>query len=319
MNILNEIANNRKACKPVIYGISSTFITAEERMFFSKNGALGFILFARNIDSPQQLKKLTSDLRELMEGEVLILIDQEGGRVSRMQPPHWFEYPSGSYFANLYQNNPTLAMNEIFSNFQKIADDLVDMGINVNCAPLLDVACDITHQVIGDRALGEDPLQIITLAQKVCEALLSKNVYPVIKHIPGHGRGMSDSHHELPIVNASLEELQKIDFAPFVALRQQKFAMTAHILYSAIDKVNCATISRVAIDLIRNQIGFKNILMTDDLSMKALKGSFSERTKMALQAGCDIILHCNGNLNEMQAINQELPIIDDSLKIKLLD
>ena len=130
---------------------------------------------------------------------------------------------------------------------------------------------------------------------------------------------MSDSHNELPVVNASLEELQKIDFAPFVALRQQKFAMTAHILYSAIDKVNCATISRVAIDLIRNQIGFKNILMTDDLSMKALKGSFSERTKMALQAGCDIILHCNGNLNEMQAINQELPIIDDSLKVKLLD
>ena len=165
MNILNEIANNRKACKPVIYGISSTFITEEEKIFFSKNGALGFILFARNIDSPQQLKKLTSDLRELMEGEVLILIDQEGGRVSRMQPPHGFEYPRGSYFANLYQNNPTLAMNEIFSNFQKIADNLVDMGINVNCAPLLDVACDITHQVIGDRALGENPLQIITLAQ----------------------------------------------------------------------------------------------------------------------------------------------------------
>ncbi len=313
MNLLKQISGNKNLKKPVIYGVSGYELTDEEKVFFKNEGCVGFILFARNIRDKLQLKKLVASLKELMEGDLLVLIDQEGGRVARMTEPHWPKYPSGKYFADKYSVDKELAGQEIYENFAKIAKDLVEVGINVDCAPLLDVSCDITHDVIGDRAYGDNVAQITDLAKEVCNGLLDNEVYPVIKHIPGHGKGACDSHLELPKVSASLKELQEIDFAVFKNFTEQKFAMTAHILYEAIDSVDCATNSKKMIDLIRNEIGFKNILMTDDLSMKALKGGFEDRTKNALGAGCDLILHCNGNMNEMQQINSGLGFVSDKL------
>lgn len=309
--LLQKISQNKKVTKPVIYGVSSTSLNDEEKYFFAKNGALGFILFARNIEDKIQLKKLTDSLREVMDGEILVLVDQEGGRVARMKEPHWNKYPAGQYFADLYETNPEAAREALFKNFQEIGRDLNEVGINVDCAPVLDILTAKTHQVIGDRAYGKNAEQVADLGRKVCEGLLSQNVFPVIKHIPGHGRGTSDSHLELPIVNASLAELRATDFITFQKLRDQKFAMTAHILYTAIDKINCATNSPTAIKMIREEIGFENILMSDDISMKALKGSFSEKSKRILAAGCDLVLHCNGDMLEMAEINSALPNLDE--------
>ncbi len=309
--LLQKISQNKKVTKPVIYGVSSTSLTDEEKYFFAKNGALGFILFARNIEDKIQLKKLTDSLREVMDGEILVLVDQEGGRVARMKEPHWNKYPAGQYFADLYETNPEAAREALFKNFQEIGRNLNEVGINVDCAPVLDILTAKTHQVIGDRAYGKNAEQVADLGRKVCEGLLSQNIFPVIKHIPGHGRGTSDSHLELPIVNASLAELRATDFIAFQKLRDQKFAMTAHILYTAIDKINCATNSPTAIKMIREEIGFENILMSDDISMKALKGSFSEKSKRILAAGCDLVLHCNGEMLEMAEINSALPNLDE--------
>ena len=314
--LLKEISKNKNLCKPVIYGIKGPQLSDEEKYFFSKNSCLGFILFARNIIDKQQVNELTKSLRELMNGEVLILIDQEGGRVARLKPPIWKSYPTGQYFAEIYKDDQQLACKLLKQNFAEIADELVEVGINVDCAPVLDILNEKTHQVIGDRAYGNNPTQVAKLGRSVCEGLLSKGVYPVIKHIPGHGRGASDSHLELPIVSASLAELRDSDFAPFKELNDQKFAMTAHILYEAIDKINCATISSQAIKIIRQEIGFKNILMSDDVSMKALKQSFAIRTKMILEAGCDLVLHCNGEMQEMQEINSALSEINDDFWIR---
>lgn len=310
--ILKTISKNKSLTKPVIYGLKGFELSDEEKYFFSKNSCLGFILFARNIKDKDQVKKLTRSLRELMNGEILILIDQEGGRVARLKPPHWPSYPTGQYFFELYQKNHENGYNALKENFQKIAKDLEEIGINVDCAPVLDISCQQTHQVIGDRAYGDDPHIVSQLGKAVCEGLLQNNVFPVIKHIPGHGRGSCDSHLELPKVSCSLDELINHDFIPFKALKEQKFAMTAHILYQAIDPKDCATLSKTAIDLIRNEIGFKNILMSDDVSMKALKGSFFERSKLILQAGCDLVLHCNGEMSEMLEINSALPFITEN-------
>lgn len=317
--LLKEISKNKNLCKPVIYGIKGPQLSDEEKYFFSKNSCLGFILFARNIIDKIQLKKLTDSLRELMNGEILILIDQEGGRVARLKPPIWKSYPNGQYFAEIYDKDKQLACKLLKQNFAEIADELVEVGINVDCAPVLDILSEKTHQVIGDRAYGNNPTQVAQLGRSVCEGLLSKGVFPVIKHIPGHGRGVSDSHLELPIVSASLEELRALDFAPFKELNDQKFAMTAHILYEAIDKNNCATISSQAIKIIRQEIGFKNILMSDDISMKALKQSFAFKTKAILEAGCDLVLHCNGDMAEMQEINSVLPNLDENLLEKFTE
>ena len=317
--LLQKIANNKKLFKPVIYGLKGTSLNDDEKYFFSKNSCIGFILFSRNIVDKIQLKKLTDSLRELMEGEVLILIDQEGGRVARLAPPIWNTYPAGKYFSDLYQQDPQNAKQKLFENYTQIARDLVEVGINVDCAPVLDVLNPKTHKVIGDRAFGENPHQVADLGIEVCNGLLSCGVYPVIKHIPGHGRGACDSHLELPIVDASLQELRDVDFAPFKALNSQKFAMTAHILYNAIDKNNCATISKNAIDLIRNEIGFKNILMSDDISMKALNQSFAIKTKAILEAGCDLVLHCNGEMTEMLEINSALPNFNENFLEKFVN
>ena len=287
MTILKAIAENKKIKKPIIYGIAGLSLLDEEKYFFASAGALGFILFSRNIENSVQVKKLINSLKELMEGEVLILIDQEGGRVARLRGEDWHNSPPAAHFAALYQKNKIQALQNCYDNAAKIARDLFALGINVNCAPVLDILTLKTHHIIGDRAFGSNAAQVIDLAKEVCRAFLDHKIYPVIKHIPGHGRAGADSHLELPIVNISLAELERSDFLPFIALADMKFAMTAHILYGQIDDLFPATISPKIIDLIRNKIGFKNILISDDISMKALSGSLADLCRSAIVAGCD--------------------------------
>ncbi len=316
--LLANLAHNPLAKKPVIYGIAGETLTHEEYNFFQQNGCLGFILFARNIRNKKQVQQLVSQLKQVLQGEPLILIDQEGGRVARLNSDEWPQFPSANYFACLYQQNQQLALQATQENFYQIGLTLQELGINVNCAPVLDILTKYTHQIIGNRSFGENSKQVIDLAKSACQGLLQANVLPIIKHIPGHGRATSDSHLELPVVNASLHELETTDFLPFIALNQQKLAMTAHILYSEIDTQKCGTISNKVINIIRQKIGFNNILITDDLSMKALQNNVSNNAISALQAGCDVVLHCNANMLEMQEINQALPNISSELKHKLL-
>jgi beta-N-acetylhexosaminidase len=317
MNLFSKISSNKNINKPVIYGCSGLYLTDEEKYFFENSGAIGFILFKRNIRDKEQVKALVTSLKELMGSEVLILIDQEGGRVQRLKGDDWNDYPPAKKFADLYQTNKDHSKKLCYENYSQISKDLTELGINVNCVPLLDILTPKTHKVIGDRALGDNAKQVIDLAKQVCNACLDNKVYPVIKHIPGHGRGTSDSHLELPIVSASIKELEEIDFLPFAELKDQKLAMTAHILYTAIDDKLPATISRKAIDLIRHQIGFQNILMSDDISMQALKGDVASRSEAALKAGCDLILHCNGKMEEMVMIDSILPNFGNHLLKKL--
>lgn len=319
MHLLKQISQNKSVIKPVIYGISGLELTDEEKYFFTKAGPMGFILFARNIRDKNQVKSLVASLKELMSGEVLILIDQEGGRVSRLKGKDWPEYPAAEHFAKIYHDQKEHSKTSCYKNAESIAQDLRELGINVNCAPVLDILTPKTHNIIGERSYGDNAKQVADLANQVCEAFLDNKVYPVIKHIPGHGRGTSDSHLELPVVDATLIELKNSDFIPFAELAHNKFAMTAHILYSTIDNKLPATLSSKVIDLIRHEIGFKNILMTDDISMKALNGSLSSRSELALKAGCDLILHCNGHLEEMQEIDSVLPRIGHHLVEKLTD
>jgi beta-N-acetylhexosaminidase len=313
MNILKQISQNKNVTKPVIYGFEGLTLSDAEKYFFKNSGAVGFILFSRNVRDKIQVKNLVKSIKELMEGEVLILVDQEGGRVQRLKGEDWREYPPAKKFADLYNQNKDHAKKLCYENYSQIAQDLNYLDINVNCVPLLDILSPNTDQIIGDRALGKNSQQIIDLARQICDACLDNKVYPVIKHIPGHGRATCDSHLELPVVCDSLDQLENNDFLPFSALKDQKLAMSAHILYEAIDKNFPATISKKAIDLIRNKIGFKNILMTDDISMKALKGNIIDTSQLALKAGCDLILHCNGEMAEMQKINAILPNISDDL------
>jgi len=315
--LLKKISQNNKINKPVIYGCSGLYLKDEEKYFFENSGAVGFILFKRNIRDKAQVKSLVLSLKEVMNGEVLILIDQEGGRVQRLKGDDWQDYPPAKKFADLYQENKEHSKKLCYENYSQISQDLTELGINVNCVPLLDILTKQTHDIIGNRALGSNAKQVVDLARQICNSCLDNKIYPVIKHIPGHGRGACDSHLELPIVNATIDELMTSDFLPFMELKDQKLAMTAHILYTSIDNKLPATISKKVINLIRNEIGFKNILMSDDISMQALKGSVGERSEAALKAGCDLILHCNGKMEEMQEIDAILPNINNNLLNKL--
>lgn len=306
--------------KPVIFGLRGKKITPLERAFFEAQQPTGFILFARNIQDKQQVKDLVADLKSCVEhNNCLILIDQEGGRVARLKPPHWSKYPPSSHFVEIAKTNLEAARKAVYQNYRKIGNDLAELGINVNCAPVLDIPVSGSDKIIGDRAFGNEPVQITILARAAMEGLIDSNILPILKHIPGHGRANIDSHLDLPTVSTSIEELERTDFVPFANLKDCPFAMTAHIKYSAIDDKNCATMSKRMISIIRSNIGFQNILMSDDLSMKALKGSFTNRTESALSAGCDIILHCNGDMQEMQEIGDATPKISAQLKQKLMD
>lgn len=285
----------------VIYGCAGLTLSQEEKEFFTQANPFGFILFARNCDNPEQLKSLVTELKSCVNRvDVPILIDQEGGRVARLRPPHWRKSYAAAQFLSIKDANKT--EEAIYLNARITARELLDLGINVNCAPILDLLFADAHDIIGDRAYGEDVNQVVRYATQVCKGFLEESVMPIIKHIPGHGRAKADSHLELPVVSASHEELAKTDFSPFKQMADSPWAMTAHIIYSAIDDQEPATTSHKMIDLIRNEIGFNGVLLSDDISMQALQGSFAERTNKILDAGCDIVLHCNGDMNEMQAI-----------------
>lgn len=276
-----------------IYGLEGLVLTSGERAFFRDANPFGYILFKRNCDHPEQLRALTDSLRELSGNPQLpILIDQEGGRVARLQAPHWRKPPSAAVLAGIGKHAVRL-------NARLIAAELLAMGITVNCAPLADIPVPGSHDIIGDRAYGAEAAQVVLLAREMAAGLLEGGVMPILKHIPGHGRARVDSHEALPVVDASLEELERTDFIPFRELRDIPLGMTAHIIYTALDADRVATTSPIVIDYIRKQIGFDGLLMSDDLSMKALQGTYREKAEATLAAGCDLVLHCNGKMEEM--------------------
>jgi beta-N-acetylhexosaminidase len=264
----------------------------------------GFILFARNIVSPPQVRALTDDLRDCVgRADAPVLVDQEGGRVARLKPPYWRVAPPAACFGALYADAPEAALEAARLNARLIAADLVPCGIDVDCAPVLDVTVPGAHGIIGDRAFGDTPAVVAALGRAQAEGLLAGGVMPVMKHLPGHGRARADSHVELPVVEASRAVLEASDFVPFRALADLPWAMTAHVLYRSISGNRPATTSDVLVrDVIRGHIGFDGLLLTDDLSMGALAGSYAERVRASLAAGCDVVLHCNGDMAQMREI-----------------
>ena len=290
------------SCRAVIFGCSGLELTAREADFFRAARPWGFILFRRNVGSPEQLRTLTKLLRESIDDPAApVLVDQEGGRVQRLGPPHWPKYPPGRAYGTAAAD-PVERRSLARLGARLIAADLMAVGINVDCAPVLDVPAPGAHDVIGDRAYAATPEDVAALGRAAAEGLLAGGVLPVIKHMPGHGRATTDSHERLPLVKAPLASLAA-DFAPFRACADLPAAMTAHVVYAAIDSEQPATASKAVIErVIRGDIGFRGLLLSDDLSMKALKGDFESRARMALDAGCDLVLHCNGDMAEMQAV-----------------
>jgi beta-N-acetylhexosaminidase len=302
----------------VVFGCAGTELSANERAFFTDARPWGFILFARNFDNPGQARRLVSSLRETVDdSNAPVLIDQEGGRVQRLKPPHWKARPAALCFGELYEKDAELAREAVYLNARLIAHDLASLGITVNCAPVLDVPVEGASNVIGDRAFGHDPTTIIDLGRAAIEGYLDGGVLPVMKHAPGHGRATADSHFDLPHVAAPANELSATDFVPFRALAADcPCAMSAHVVYEAIDSNRPGTTSpRIILQVIRGEIGFDGLLFTDDLSMNALSGSLASRTEKALFAGCDIICHCNGKMDEMKDVASEVkPLEGDSLR-----
>jgi len=285
-----------------IYGCAGHRLTEEERAFFAEARPWGFILFRRNIDAPEQVRALTDDLRaSIGDPEAPILIDQEGGRVQRMGPPHWPKYPPGAAYMQA-SNDPVDARELARLGARLMAHDLRAVGINVDLLPVLDVPVPGAHDIVGDRAYGQNPATVALLGRAAAEGLLAGGVLPCVKHMPGHGRAFADSHKDLPTVHADFETLDSWDFAPFKALSDMPLAMTAHIVFTAIDRKRPATQSRKAVRMMREHLGFSGLIMTDDLSMQALSGSLGERAHRSLKAGCDVVLHCNGDLAEMRAV-----------------
>ena len=294
-----------------MFGCAGTRLTPDERALFSDSNPHGFILFARNCVEPSQIKDLTASLRAAVDrDDAPVLIDQEGGRIQRLNPPHWRAAPSAAAFGALAQKDRVAAREAVKLNAQLLASELLALGIDVDCAPVLDVPVAGAHGIIGDRAFGTDPALVGDLGRAACAGFLAGGVAPVIKHIPGHGRARADSHLELPTVETSLDDLAKTDFAPFVANADAPYAMTAHVVYTALDAKLPATLSAHVIDtVIRKRIGFDGFLFSDDVGMKALTGPFSERARAALTAGCDGVLHCSGDFTEMRELAASIPAL----------
>ena len=293
----------------VIFGCAGAALTADEAALFRDADPLGFILFARNIENPDQVRRLTAALRACVgRDDAPVLIDQEGGRVQRLRPPHWRQYPAMRTLGDRADSDPDEAGELTFLVARLIADDLRALGIDVNCAPILDLPAPDGHEIIGDRAFGEDTVRIVRLGQAVCDGLLAGGVMPVIKHIPGHGRATADSHIELPRVDTAASVLEKTDFAPFRGLRDAPAGMTAHVVYTALDADRPASASsRVIGEVIRDGIGFDGFLLSDDVCMKALDGPLDGRVQAVLEAGCDAALHCDGAFADMAAIAASCP------------
>ena len=290
-----------------ISGCASKTFSEEEKRFFSANRPWGLILFKRNIDNPGQVRELTRAFREVVgRADAPVLIDQEGGRVQRLSPPHWPDFPAAEKLAGMADGEAAAELGA-----RLIANELVGLGINVDCLPVADLRFPGAHDVIGDRAYGSTPADVAKLARAAAEGLLAGGVLPVVKHIPGHGRALADSHLELPKVSVPRAELERTDFEPFRLLSDLPIAMTAHVIYEAVDPKLPATISPVVVrDVIRTHIGFDGLLMTDDVSMKALSGGIGVNTGLAFAAGCDLALHCNGKMDEMRAVAENSPLLD---------
>lgn len=295
--------------KQAIFGISGLILSPEEKDFFSSNKPHGIILFKRNCQSKDQIMALTAEIKNIMGKEVKIFIDQEGGRVARVKPPIASkEYPNMESFGEIYKSQgPDQAMRQTEQNFFELMSELKRLGIDVTCAPVCDLRHIGAHDVIGNRSFGTDVQMVIDLCTAALDGIHRAGGEGVLKHIPGHGRSMQDSHVALPHVEARLEELEQTDFAVFKALANKcLYAMTAHIIYSCFDKENTVTTSKKAIDYIRENIGFTGMIMTDDLDMKALSGTLEEKTQASLGAGCDLALQCSGNIDDIIAVASAL-------------
>ncbi len=295
-----------------ICGCKGISLTTDERAFIARHAPWGLILFKRNVSSENQLIEITSEFRSVVgRADAPVLIDQEGGRVQRMGPPHWPAYPAAIKFNQNLKSKLTERVALAGLAARRMALDLRSAGINVDCLPVLDVPAPEGHGVIGDRAYGDDPATVAAFGRAVADGMMAVGVLPVMKHIPGHGRARADSHLELPVVDTDRATLEAVDFAPFRALADLPLAMSAHVIYSAIDAARPATVSPMVIgDIVRGHIGFDGLLMTDDLSMKALSGSFAERAEAAFAAGIDMALHCNGDLAEAEAVASATPMLD---------
>src|SRR3954466_5098443 len=294
--------------KALITDAKGLALSADERAFFRDADPWGFIIFKRNVNAPDQLRALTESMRESVGREAPILVDQEGGRVQRLGPPHWPEDPPGAVYGALYDVDRKEGLRAAWLGARLIAHDLRDVGINVDCLPLADVPVSEADPVIGNRAYGTTPGKVAAIAGAVAEGLLAGGVLPVLKHIPGHGRATADSHLALPVVGADRATLESTDFAAFRPLAKLPLGMTAHVVFTAIDALAPATTSGTMVrEVIRGTIGFDGLLMSDDVSMNALSGTIGERSRAALAAGCDMILHCNGRLDEMHDVAGAVP------------
>ncbi len=295
--------------KAFICGCAGPVLSRDEIAFYRHEQPFGLILFQRNCRAPDELRALTTAFREAVgRADAPVLIDQEGGRVRRLKPPHWPDYPAAAVIAALHATDPAAGLHAAWLHGRLIAADLTDLGIDVDCAPVLDVSVPGTSQAIGDRSFGGDPARVTALGRALADGLMDGGVLPVMKHLPGQGRATSDSHIGLPVVGDDAETLETSDFAPFSALADLPMAMTAHIVYSAIDPGRPATVSPVVIrDIIRKRIGFDGLLLSDDVSMHALSGDYRDRAAAIYAAGCDIVLHCNGRAEEMQAVADAAP------------
>lgn len=289
---------------PIIFSCAGTTLSDAERQLFIRSQPTGFILFKRNCENPTQVKQLTDALRECInQKDIPILIDQEGGRVARLQPPHWWVAPSASSYLQ-ETDDITEAAHNAKIDAKRIGQQLQEVGINVNCSPVLDCPIPEADMVIGTRAYSNSPSEIITMANAVIEGFQEEGVVPVIKHIPGHGRALVDSHEALPVVETSIKELSERDFLPFKALAKSvTWAMSAHVIYTAIDPQDCTTVSPIVIEqIIRKHIDFEGVLVTDDLGMKALSGDLVTKVNRSLEAGCDLALYCDGKLADMEIL-----------------
>ena len=296
--------------KAFICGCKGLSLDAQERALIGRHQPWGLILFKRNIDTPAQVAALVDSFREIVgRADAPVLIDQEGGRVQRMGPPHWSAYPAAARFGEIAGGREA-QVGAARLSARLMAADLKAVGINVDCLPVLDVPAPGSHAIVGDRAYGADPATVAALGRAVCEGMLAQGVLPVVKHIPGHGRAKADSHLELPRVDASRRELEEMDFAPFSALNDMPLGMTAHVVYTALDPHNPGTTSRLVVEeIIRGHIGFDGLLMSDDLSMKALSGDFGERARAVFAAGVDLALHCNGDWAETEPVAMAAPML----------
>jgi beta-N-acetylhexosaminidase len=291
-----------------ITGIEGLSLSGIERAFLRDADPWGFILFRRNVDTPAQVRALVAALREAVGRNAPVLIDQEGGRVQRLAPPHWPSYPPGAFYGAIYDRDRAEGLSAAKLGARLIASDLLALGIDVDCLPLADVPVSEADPVIGNRAYGMTPAKVAAIGAAVAQGLIEGGVLPVLKHIPGHGRATADSHHRLPVVEVDRATLESSDFAAFRPLAKLPLGMTAHVVFSAIDPVAPATTSGTMVrEVIRQHIGFDGLLMSDDVSMNALSGTLSERSRAALRAGCDMVLHCNGKLDEMRAVAGESP------------